>query len=400
VAGFNQNHPDIIDNIYRNRFEIPNDGKDNDNNGYIDDIYGWNCLTDNGKTSDDTGNHGTPVLSIIGARGNNTTGVTGVNWNIKMMLFSNVDDEKTSIKAYAYILKARDLYNKTKGKQGAFVVALNYSAGIDNAVPSQTPLWCKMFDELGKVGVLAVVATSNSTKKDIEISGDIPTQCPSNHLIGVTNTGRTDQILGACGTISVDLSAPGGFSSGTGTGTGSFVARPTGFGEFYGTSAATPHVAGTVALLYSFPNAQFASAALERPSETAIFIKDAILKNVDKVSGLETCVATGGRLNAFSSFKFLQKAIEGTEIRKINLSPNPATEKITLKIETNGGAAPKDIFIYNSIGQLVLQPEVKTAIFESSYTLEINVRNLALGIYFLAFKDTEGKFQTQRFLVR
>jgi subtilisin family serine protease len=402
VSGFNVNHPDIKTNLFRNRNEIPNDGIDNDGNGYVDDIMGWNGRFNSPKVSDDTGGHGTPVMGIIGAKGNNTLGVTGINWDVRMMLCSDVDDEATSIRAYNYILKMRQLYNQTRGKKGAFVVALNYSAGIDNAAPSQTPFWCKMFDELGKVGVLAVVATSNTPGKDIEKTGDIPTQCPSAHLIGVTNTGRTDAILGACGLVSVDLAAPGGVASGLSstTLTGSFTTRGSaGFSEFSGTSAATPHVAGTIALLYSFPNAEFAKSALDKPSETALFIKDAILKSVDKVPGLATCVATGGRLNAFKSYQFLQNAIEKTQIQSLELSPNPVRSMLKLKFATNGGAAPTDIFIYNSIGELVAQPLLKTMLFESQIQLEIDVRGFRSGVYFLALKDENGKFKTQKFVV-
>jgi subtilisin family serine protease len=402
VSGFNVNHPDIKANLFRNRNEIPNDGIDNDGNGYIDDIMGWNGTSNSPKVSEDTGGHGTPVMGIIGAKGNNTLGVTGVNWDIRMMLCSDVDDEATSIRAYNYILKMRQLYNQTKGKKGAFVVALNYSAGIENAAASQTPFWCKMFDELGKVGILAVVATSNSTGKDIEKTGDVPTQCPSAHLIGVTNTSSTDAILGACGLVSVDLAAPGGVVTGLTSPipTGSFTTRGTaGFAQFAGTSAAAPHVAGTIALLYSFPNAEFAKAALDKPSETALFIKDAILKSVDKVPGLATCVATGGRLNAFKSFQFLQNAIDKTEIQSLVLSPNPVRDRLKLEFSTNGGTAPTDIFIYNSIGELVAQPLLKTTLFESQFQLEIDVRTFRSGVYFLGIKDENGKFQTQRFVV-
>ncbi len=402
VKGFNTNHPDIRANLFRNRNEIPNDGIDNDGNGYIDDIMGWNGLSNSPKVSADVNNHGTPVMGIIGAKGNNSLGVTGVNWDVRMMLCSDVDDEATSIRAYNYILKMRQLYNQTRGKKGAFVVALNYSAGIDDVTPSQTPFWCKMFDELGKVGVLAVVATSNSAGKDIEKKGDVPTQCPSAHLIGVTNTDRTDALVGACGLISVDLAAPGGSVTGISspTPTGSFtISGSAGFAQFAGTSAATPHVAGTIALLYSFPNADFAKSALDKPSETALFIKDAILKGVDEVPGLKTCVATGGRLNAFKSYQFLQNSIEKTEIQSLKLSPNPVRSTLKLEFATNGGAAPKDIFIYNSLGELVAQPLLKTMLFESQFKLEIDVRSFRSGVYFLGIKDEEGKFQTQRFVV-
>lgn len=401
VGGFILNHPDILPNIYVNHRESPGDGIDNDNNGYIDDINGWNATSNTGFLSGDTGNHGTPVMGIVGAAGNNGMGVSGINWNVKMMLFSNVDDEATSLKAYSYIFKMRDLYNKTKGKSGAFVVALNYSAGIDDAMPAQTPLWCKMFDELGKVGVLGVVATSNSTGKNIEILGDIPTQCPSTHLIGVTNTGRNDEILGACGVVSVDLSAPGGKSSGS-TPTflqGSFTTRQSSYSEFSGTSAAAPHVSGTIALLYSFPNASFASSALEKPSETALFIRDAILKNVEKVDGLSDCVTTGGRLNALNSYRFMEKAVNETRVDSLLIYPNPVQDKLKIELQTNGGAIPVEFSLYNTMGQLVLQPQINSVLFQTDYKLELELSGLSKGVYFLAIRKSDGRFSTRRILL-
>jgi subtilisin family serine protease len=400
AEGFNYAHPDIAPNIWRNRFEIPNDGKDNDNNGYIDDVVGWDFKTKSGKISADVRDHGAPVLGIIGAKGNNKKGVTGVNWNVKMMLLSYVDDEATSVAAYAYILKMRDLYNKTKGKQGAFIVVMNYSAGVDDLFPEQAPFWCKMFDELGKVGVLAVTATSNSTRKNVEKTGDIPSLCSSNHLIVVTNTDRTDDVLGACGTLSVDLSAPGGFASSSSTlPQASFtVSSKAGYKEFLGTSAATPHVAGTVALLYSFNNAALATAAIEKPSETALFIKDAILKGVDIVPGLATCTNTKGRLNAFKSFQYIENIVS-TNVEDLTFRPNIIRDKSTIAIKTNGGDVPIPFFIYNALGQLIDSFSATTALFQTNYTLNIEVKNYQKGVYFLMFEDNEGKPVTQRFMV-
>lgn len=399
VSGFNYTHPDVKENIYRNLAEIANNGIDDDGNGYIDDIYGWNGTKKDGSISKDSRNHGVPVLGIIGAKGNNKVGVSGINWNVKQMLLSDVDDEASAVVAYGYALKMRYLYNQSKGKKGAFVVALNYSAGIDDVFPTQTPFWCKMFDEMGKEGILATVSTSNSTKKNVELKGDTPSQCPSPYLICVTNTDKTDDVLGACGTVSVDLSAPGGFLS-SGSSDGSFTTSLNAYNEFAGTSAAAPHVAGSIALMYAFKNQSFASAAIEKPAETALFIKNAILNNVDKVSLLANCTVTGGRLNLFRSFEALQRAIDDTQVEKLKIYPNPVSEKLIVELATNGGAKPVSLEVYNMLGQLVLQKDISTAIFQSTYKDEILVRGLASGVYFLTYKDSDNKFISQRFIVR
>ena len=84
--GIESTHEDIVDNIWINKNEIPNNNKDDDNNGYIDDVYGYNFKDFNNKIEGNIGSsHGTAVSGIIGAKGNNGIGVSGVNWDIKMM---------------------------------------------------------------------------------------------------------------------------------------------------------------------------------------------------------------------------------------------------------------------------------------------------------------------------
>jgi subtilisin family serine protease len=81
--GLDKSHEDIIDNLWINHNEIPNNGIDDDQNSYIDDYNGWNGEDQNGSIP--SGNHGTSVAGLIGGRGNNKKGITGINWNIKIM---------------------------------------------------------------------------------------------------------------------------------------------------------------------------------------------------------------------------------------------------------------------------------------------------------------------------
>ena len=79
-------HPDLVDNIWKNHAEIKDNGIDDDGNGFVDDYYGWNFKNNNSDVGNDgAGQHGTPVAGIIGARGNNNIGVTGINWQVKIM---------------------------------------------------------------------------------------------------------------------------------------------------------------------------------------------------------------------------------------------------------------------------------------------------------------------------
>ena len=83
-------HSDLSANIWTNFGEIPNNGIDDDHNGYPDDVHGWNFITNNTDPHDDNG-HGTHVSGTIGAVGNNGIGVTGVNWQVKIMALKAFD---------------------------------------------------------------------------------------------------------------------------------------------------------------------------------------------------------------------------------------------------------------------------------------------------------------------
>ena len=140
-GGADLTHVDLIDNRWINYAEIPSDGIDNDNNGYVDDYFGWNVFSNNDDV--DFGGHGTSVEGMIGAVGNDNIGVVGVNWRVKMMTIRGSSaDEATVISAYAYALSHRKKYNDTNGEEGAFVVATNSSFGLNFGQPENAPLWC------------------------------------------------------------------------------------------------------------------------------------------------------------------------------------------------------------------------------------------------------------------
>jgi hypothetical protein len=146
---FFQNHSDLTDNLWKNHKEIPGNGIDDDGNGYVDDYEGWNAVSQNGNVYS-SGSHGLNVAGIIGARGNNEMGVSGMNWDIKIMQIrlSQVREDNV-LRAYEYALSHRKRYNESGGIEGAFVVATNSSWGIDRGRPEDAPLWCAFYDSLG-----------------------------------------------------------------------------------------------------------------------------------------------------------------------------------------------------------------------------------------------------------
>ncbi len=296
--GIDLNHADFEDNRWRNWAEIPNNGIDDDGNGYVDDYEGWNSNNDNDNISG--GGHGTPVAGIIGAKGNNEIGVSGVSWNVKVMIIKNDfnTNEAAVLAAYGYVLAQRQRYNETNGAEGAFVVSTNASWGIDQGQPENAPLWCGFYDILGEQGILNCGATANANFNIDEV-GDLPTACPSDYMISVTNMNRNDNKVTSAGygLETIDL---GAFGADTWT-----TALGGGYAGFGGTSGATPHVAGTIGLMYSAPCSNIASLALSDPAAAALAVRSYVFDGVDPNASLDGITVTGGRLNVRNSIDLL-----------------------------------------------------------------------------------------------
>jgi len=158
-GGSDTDHEDL--NFKHNWDEIPNNNIDDDNNGYKDDVLGWNAYYNTGVVPDHQ--HGAHVTGIIGAIGNNGKGVTGVNWNVKVLpIAGSSTSEATVVKALSYIYTVRERYDTTNGQMGAFVVSQNNSFGVDKANPANYPIWEAMYDSLGRLGVMSCAATANA----------------------------------------------------------------------------------------------------------------------------------------------------------------------------------------------------------------------------------------------
>lgn len=386
--GFDVDHEDLVNNLWSNRFEIPNDNLDNDNNGYIDDVNGWSFV--NNSNVYNKSSHGTSVAGILGAQGDNNIGVTGVNWHIKLMLLHTTRVSEI-IEAYEYVIEQRKRYNESNGTQGAFVVATNASFGQELRFCSEQPVWGMMYDLLGEVGVLTGAGTVNRNY-DVDKVGDMPTSCPSNYIITCLNITPEDRISSSSGygKVSIDVGVPGDGSYSTKTFDG--------YGGFNNNSAAAPHLTGAIALLYSLPCEGLAENALTQPAETALIIRNAIVNGAEPLDGLQDKTVTGGVLNVFSSLEQLQNqcGAKTGDLEIVKLYPNPTDNELFIEYETPD-FEDYQIRIFNALGQLMYEKTVTPPRF--SFKKEtVDVHLWASGFYFAVVEKGKKRVQ-QKFVV-
>lgn len=273
-TGIAVDHPDLVANIWSNPGEVPGNGKDDDADGYIDDINGWNFASNNAVVTDTDG-HGTHVAGTIGATGNNGSGITGVNWSVKLMALragSGTFSDTALLNALRYAGRMR--------QRGVNVVAVNMSVGGLGASASFRQEVLNARD----LGLLVVAAAGNLNDEAPTANNDLVPVYPASYdvdsiiAVASSNQGDSLSVFSHYGPTTVDLAAPG--TSIFSTVTGGAYAR------YSGTSMAAPHVTGAVALV-----------AAANPGLTGAQIRSRILGTVDPVTALGGKVATGGRLN-------------------------------------------------------------------------------------------------------
>lgn len=358
-GGADWTHEDL--NCWVNAHEIPNNYIDDDGNGYIDDYHGWNAYNHNGYVG--SSSHGTHVSGIIGAVGNNGKGVCGVNWNVKVMpIGGSSGEESIVVEAYAYALEMRARYNETDGEEGAFIVATNSSFGVDYGNPDDYPIWCSMYDEMGNVGILSCGAGPNMNV-NVDLVGDVPSTCPGDYLIGITNTTLDDvKYIGAgYGINNIDIGAPG---------TAIYSTIPNNnYGNMTGTSMATPQVTGTIALMYAALPEEMMQLCKSDPAYFSLIMRYHLFNGADHLPSLDGLVNSGRRLNAYGAIESaLYDSITPTLLGEVNIT-GEAFFGETLTAQTELSCTPP----IPELGELSYQWKRDTTTIEgavySTYTL-------------------------------
>jgi len=283
--GVDINHPDLAANIWTNTAEIPGNGIDDDGDGFVDDVHGWDFFHNDASVYDgqigdnDTDAHGTHVAGIIGATGNNAVGVAGVNWQVSILpmkiLGRNNEFPATSsvlltVRAYGYAKALRDLYVSSGGTRGANLRILNNSYGGVFASQAERDAIHALADS----GILFVAAAGNEGQSSDRLPL-YPASYDEPNVISVAATTRTDApaFFSNYGARTVHMAAPGNeILSTTPNGT---------YSVFSGTSMAAPHVAGVAALICAV-----------NPTISLSRLRSALIYNGD----LKSALAPGGNL--------------------------------------------------------------------------------------------------------
>jgi len=324
-SGIDYNHPDLAANVWTNPGEIAGNGIDDDHNGYIDDVRGWDFANNDNNPLDDYG-HGTHVSGTIAAVGNNGVGIVGVAWQLKILpvKFLDATGTGTSFDAASAIVYAADM--------GAKV--LNNSWGCDNCFPQVVEDAIAYADQQG---VVFVASAGNETNNN-DVTPSHP--CVSNqpNVLCVAATDAQDGLawFSNYGATTVDLGAPGVSILSTVPNGGCAFCAPSRYAYASGTSMAAPHVAGVAALVLS-----------QMPTLSVLGVKQALLDSVDPVPFLAGVTVTGGRLNAAAALA----RVTNVDLAMANVTPNAAsvnagnTLSITDTVSNQGTSAAGSFII-------------------------------------------------------
>lgn len=271
-TGVRYTHQDLAANMWVNTEEISGNGVDDDRNGVVDDVYGLDAYNNDGDPMDDEG-HGTHCAGTVGGVGNNGVGITGVAWGVKLMACKFLSNTGSGTDSDA--IRCID-YARVKG---AKVLSNSWGGGGANSSLLAAIERCRA------AGVLFVAAAGNESNNN-DRWASYPASYTTDNIISVAATTRTDGLANFSnyGATSVDLGAPGDGIYSTVSGSNSAYAT------YSGTSMATPHVAGALAMI-----------AAQYPTENYSSLISRLLIGTDKIGSLSGKTKSGGRMNLAKS---------------------------------------------------------------------------------------------------
>lgn len=311
-TGVDYNHADLRNNIWINPDEIANNGIDDDRNGYVDDVRGWDFANNDNNPMDDN-RHGTHVAGIMAAEGNNGIGGTGVAWRarimpLKFLSSTGSGSSANAIKAIQYaVAKGAKISNNSWGG-GGLSQALSDAIGAANAA-----------------GHLFVAAAGNAGTNN-DTAPSYPASYNQPNIIAVASTTNSDALssFSNFGVRTVHVAAPGSSIYST--------VLNNAYGILSGTSMAAPVVSGVAGLLLA-----------QNPSLTVPQLKTAITSTVDKIAALSTRVSSGGRVNALRALQSLGASAPPVTVPAA-VTVTPATTSVvaggTQQFTASGGTAP------------------------------------------------------------
>lgn len=368
-TGTKLDHPEFTGRIWTNYNEIPNNGIDDDNNGYIDDVKGWDFANSDNDPTDDQG-HGTNVVGIIGANGNNSIGYAGVDWNCKLMILKGIDN--TNFGYYSWWSEA--IYYAVDN--GAKVINMSLG-GTGTSSTLQNAVTYALNNNVVVV-VCMMNTNSNTVYYPAGFSGVI--------AVGSTNSNDTrsnpffwSSTSGSNYGSHISVVAPGNYIYGLN------YQSNTNYGSYWGgTSQATPLVSGLASLLLA-----------QNPSRTPSQIKSIIETTAEDQVGNSSEDIPGwdqyygyGRINASNALSF-STGISSSNLQNQNflLFPNPTNQNFTVIVPS----ATKQIQIFNSFGQSL---QIKNVIGQ---TLQ-NFQLIDNGIYYIQISISSQTI-TQKLIV-
>jgi subtilisin family serine protease len=317
-TGFDWTHPDLADNLYTNPGESgpkATNGKDDDGNGFIDDVHGWNFITNTNNSVDDEG-HGSHCAGTIGGVGNNEIGIAGVNWKVSIM-------------------PVKFIGSNGSGSLSNAIEALNYARKMNVRITSNSwgslnnsKILKKAVQAVSDSGILFVAAAGND-KSNNDQNGFYPASYPMANVLSVAAINGQGKIASFSnfGLLSVHVAAPGVEIYST--------SKEGGYNRLSGTSMATPHVAGLAALLVSV-----------NPKWTATELKNRLIKSSRRSYKLAPIVMAKGSVDAFNALNGIYQPPDPSESEwktktyKLE-SPHPYEDAKNLKFEIRVPGAKK-----------------------------------------------------------